>query len=163
LLADCSRVFVPGCGRGHDALLLAEAGHSVVGCDFAASAVESLRSSAAAKSLDVEARQCSIFDFASEPAASFDAVYEYTCFCAIDPELRDQYVDLVSHLVRPGGRMIFLAFPLEEREGPPHGLSLELLHSHFDESWTWIFDSASPRSPEGRRGKERIVLLERKS
>ena len=165
LLAGYSRVFVPGCGKGHDALLLAEEGHRVVACDFAASAVESVRSEARARSLDVDVRQCSIFDFAEEPAASFDSVYEYTCFCAIDPALRDQYVDLVTHLVRPGGRMIFMAFPLENRElpPPPHGLSLELLHGHFDESWTWIFDSESPRSPEPRRGKERIVLLERKT
>jgi SAM-dependent methyltransferase len=40
------RALVPGCGRGHDALALAQAGWGVVAVDFAASAIEEARAAA---------------------------------------------------------------------------------------------------------------------
>ena len=45
------RVVVPGCGRGHDALLFAEAGHQVTGLDFAPSAIAGARELATAAGL----------------------------------------------------------------------------------------------------------------
>lgn len=162
LLGAPGRVFVPGCGRGHDALLLAERGFDVVAVDFADTAISHVRSEATRRGLAIDARQADIFSIQSEPAGSFDALFEYTCFCAIDPALRPGYCDLVSHLVRPGGRMAFLAFPVEERpSGPPHGLDLDAIRELFAPRWRWVLHSQSPLSPAPRQGREFFVLLER--
>ena len=54
-----ARLAVPGCGRGHDARLLAAAGYAVTGFDFAEAAIAAARARAAADDDpdgDVEAR-----------------------------------------------------------------------------------------------------------
>ena len=163
LLSEHRRVFVPGCGRGYDALLLAERGHDVVAVDFADTAIRHVNEEAANRGLGVDARQADIFTLEAEPAASFDAVFEYTCFCAIDPALRPRYRDLVAHLLRPGGRILFMAFPLEERQdGPPHGLDIAALKALFGSHFDWRLDSAPLVSRGPRRGRERIVVLDRR-
>lgn len=164
LFGEKARVFVPGAGRGHDALLLAQYGHDVVAADFAEAAVAHLQSQADLRSLSVDARQCDIFDLDGEPEASFDGVFEYTCFCAIDPGFRERYRDLMTHLVRPGGLLVMFAFPIRERtgDGPPHGVSLDELRELFEPGWTWLFDSEPRTVPEARRSKERLVVWRRR-
>ena len=48
---------------------------------------------------------------------SFDYLLEYTCFCAIDPQRRTDYADLVARLLKTNGHYIDLAFPLDARAG----------------------------------------------
>ena len=106
LLRGRNRVLVPGCGRGHDAFALAESGHEVVVVDFAEQPIAEIRARALAADVSIEAVKADIFDLIEQPASSFDAVYEYTCFVAIDPGKRIAYRDMMSHLVRPGGRAV---------------------------------------------------------
>jgi len=68
-----ARVAVPGCGRGHDARLLAQRGYQAVGFDFAEAAVSEGRAAR------FERRD--IFTLAADFAGTFDAVWEYTCHC----------------------------------------------------------------------------------
>jgi len=79
-----ARVAVPGCGRGHDARLLARHGHQVSGFDFAEPAVAEARALARAEGVEVAFEQRDVFTLARDHAGAFDAVWEYTCFCAID-------------------------------------------------------------------------------
>lgn len=162
LLGRPGRVIVPGAGRGHDALRLAAAGFSVTAVDFSASAVQHMRQAAKARGLGIDVLQEDLLALTRLPAGHFDAAFEYTCFVAIDPALRPDYVRVLTHLVRPGGRLLFLAFPLGRTEpGPPHGLTLDELRTRFSGDWRWVLDTAPPLSPEPRRPAERLVLLER--
>ena len=83
-----ARVAVPGCGRGHDARLLARHGFAVTGFDFAEAAVTEARQLASRERLAATFERRDVFTLASDHGGLFDAVWEYTCFCAIDPDRR---------------------------------------------------------------------------
>ncbi len=72
-------VAVPGCGRGHDAHLLARRGYRVWGFDFAEPAIREARPRAAQAGLDVVFEQRDIFGLAEDYRGFFDGIWEYTC------------------------------------------------------------------------------------
>jgi SAM-dependent methyltransferase len=115
------RAIVPGCGRGHDALMLVERGWQVTGVDFAASAVAAARTAASSRGLAAEFVQLDWFTAADQPGwrGAFDLVVEHTCFCAIEPARRDDYVDTVAALLRPGGQLVGLLWACGREGGPP--------------------------------------------
>src|SRR5439155_837366 len=88
--AGPARVAVPGSGRGHDARLLARRGYRVWGFDFASAAIADARALAENEGVEVSYEERDIFTLARDRAGFFDAVWEYTCFCAIDPRGRDE-------------------------------------------------------------------------
>ncbi len=126
-LARAARVAVPGCGRGHDARLLAHHGHPTWGFDFAPTAVAEARRLAAAAFVAAGAGPAplvfevrDVFALAGAYPEAFDAVWEYTCFPAIDPARRAEYVDVLRRILIPGGRLLGLFFPVHgPREGGP--------------------------------------------
>jgi len=93
-------VLVPGCGLGHDVRALAAAGVPVVGLDLAPTAVAKARELPAAAG---EAYEVGDFlDPAWREARRFTAIWEHTCFCAIDPALRPRYPEAAADLLDPG-------------------------------------------------------------
>ena len=158
-----ARVAVPGAGRGHDARLLARSGHRVWGFDFAGAAVAEATALAQRDGVEVTCEQRDIFTLAAAYPGFFDGVWEYTCFCAIDPRRREEYVRLVHTILRPGGTLLACFFPLREgEEGPPFPVSRPeiegVLAPHFR-----IVESGPPAlSVEPRRGLEWLVRAERR-
>ncbi|MCI0610141.1 MAG: TPMT family class I SAM-dependent methyltransferase, partial [Anaerolineae bacterium] len=112
------RMIVLGAGRGHDARLFARHGFQVTAVDFASQAVQEMQRLADPES-PVEILQHDIFTLPETLTNSFNYVLEYTCFCAIDPNRRGEYADLVTRLLKPNGIYIDLAFPLDGRKGGP--------------------------------------------
>jgi methyl halide transferase len=82
------RVAVPGCERGHDARHLARRGHAVVGFDFSPVAIAEARALARSDGVAAEFAERDIFTLGLDYERTFDGVWEYTCFCAIDPRRR---------------------------------------------------------------------------
>lgn len=118
------RVAVPGCGRGHDARLLARHGYDVVGFDFADTAVADARQLARAEGVELSFEQRDLFTLHRDYTGAFDGVWEYTCFCAIDPRRRAEYVRLMATILKPGGWFLACFFPLRRRGGgPPFDMS----------------------------------------
>ena len=130
------RVLVPGCGRGHEAALLASLGFEVVGLDFSAEAVREARrlhgeqpgllTWVQADLLDAEA-----LDAAGLGSASCDGVLEHTCYCAIDPALRQAYRSTVSRLLQPEGWLLGLFWCHSRPGGPPYGSDADQLVADF--------------------------------
>ena len=115
-------MLVPGCGYGHDALLLARAGYRVIAVDFAPEPLEVVRHRAAVEGLPVEVLCEDLFCLPERMQEPVDMVLEYTCYCAIDPRRRPEYFQVLSHLLRPGGWLVGLFFPLSAETsagGPP--------------------------------------------
>ena len=164
LLRGRDRVVVPGCGRGHDVLQLSARGHLGVGVDFAPDAIALLDAAAAERGLTVESRVADIFSLLSEPAGSFDGAFEYTCFCAIDPSDRPRYRDLLTYLVRPGGRLVYPVFPTwrDVEGGPPWKVELAEVKALFAERWSVVLESEPLVTPEPRQTRETLLVLERK-
>lgn len=128
------RAIVPGCGRGHDALMLAARGWQVTGVDFATSAVVDARAAAAGRGIAAEFAQLDWFTAAEQPGwrGAFDLVVEHTCFCAIDPARRDAYVDVVHALLRPGGRLVGLIWSCGREGGPPFHADPAISRAQFE-------------------------------
>ncbi|HEY7436311.1 MAG TPA: methyltransferase domain-containing protein [Methylomirabilota bacterium] len=156
------RVAVPGAGRGHDARLLARHGYRVTAFDFADSAVAGARRLAAAEGVDVVIEQRDVFTLGQDYPGTFDGVWEYTCFCAIDPARREEYVRVLHAILRPGGLLLACFFPLREGgDGPPFPVSRADIDQALAGRFTVVRAGAPGRSAERRLNLEWLVEARR--
>ena len=122
------RALVPGCGRGHDVIELARRGFDALGVDFARSAVRDARALAARDRAPARFLERDLFSLLADPdrlepweplppleEGTIDLWWENTCYCAIEPARRGEYASIAARLVRRGGTLLFLAFPLDAR------------------------------------------------
>jgi SAM-dependent methyltransferase len=154
------RMLVPCAGRGHDAREFARHGFDVTAVDFSAYAVREMKR-LSDPDAPVEILQQDMFSLPRMFDGAFDYVLQYTCFCAIDPQRRGDYADLVARVLKPGGHYIDLAFPLDGRGGgPPFAVSVEDIVALFASrgfelvSRETLEDSVAPR----RNAEELLVL-----
>ena len=112
------RMIVLGAGRGHDAREFSRHGFQVTAVDFSEYVVGQMRE-LTDSTAPIEILQHDIFKLSDEINHTFDYLLEYTCFCAIDPQRRAEYADLVTRLLKPDSYYIDLAFPLDGRKGGP--------------------------------------------
>jgi hypothetical protein len=60
--------------------------------------------------------------------SKYDFVYDYTFLCALNPSIRNDWAKKMREVIKPGGELLTLIFPIIEKEGgPPYGVSLELV------------------------------------
>lgn len=164
-------VLVPGCGLGHDvrAIALASKGRvdRVVGLDISPTAV------AMASEIPTIGNELfqygDLFDLGDEYRAAFDWVWEHTCFCAIDPVLRNSYVAGVKRALKPGGSFlaVFYLNPYDNEHsrdgGPPHGCNVDDLRELFekDGAFSIVEHYVPKKSYPGREGLELVVRMVR--
>lgn len=159
-------VLVPGCGTGHDARAIATLGLKTLGLDLAPLAI------AAAEKFPLTGNESyelgDFLDPAWRQGKTFSAIWEHTCYCAIDPSRRPDYAAACKELIAPGGHLIGVFFltpndPGEEDEGPPFNATIEELDSRFAPEFeridSWVPEHAFP----GREGKEWVAIYRRKS
>ena len=157
-------VMVPGCGLGHDVRALAQLGIPVCGVDLAHSAVGKAREFPPVAEETFELGD--FLDPAWRAAREFSAVWEHTCFCAIDPADRPRYVEAVAACLPAGGLLAGVFFlnpydPGEETNGPPFGVTMAELDAGFS-PWFERLDGWVPQSSfPGREGREWIGLYRR--
>jgi hypothetical protein len=161
-------MIVLGAGRGHDAREFARWGFQVTAVDFSPHAVREMQR-LATPDAPIEILQSDIFTLPPAFDHSFDYVLEYTCFCAIDPQRRDEYADLVARLLRSpdprsgknGGIYIDLAFPLDARKGgPPFAVSLPEILVLFNKRGFTLLERRTPSdSVQQRRGLEELLIF----
>ena len=157
------RMIVLGAGRGHDAREFARHGFQVTAVDFSSQAVSEMHR-LAAPDAHVEILQQDIFTLPETLNQSFDYVLEYTCFCAIDPQRRSEYADLVTRLLKPNGIYIDLAFPLDGRKGgPPFAVSASEILDLFQARGFKLISREKPAdSISARRHAEELFLFQKK-
>eukprot|EP00257_Ricinus_communis_P021353 XP_015580826.1 probable thiol methyltransferase 2 isoform X1 [Ricinus communis] len=119
------RALIPGCGSGHDVIAIACPERYVVGLDIAEKAVK--KAEELSSSLP-NANYCTFLkaDFFSwQPTELFDLIFDYTFFCAIEPEMRSQWAIRIQDLLKPDGELITLIFPIDDHlGGPPYKVSV---------------------------------------
>ncbi|MEZ4286600.1 MAG: Smr/MutS family protein [Polyangiales bacterium] len=157
------RVFVGGCGAGHDLYTLAKADNDVVGVDL----------SSIARDRYLERRTkyrehvtFLIGDFFTIPIDGlFEAAWDYTFFCAIDPEQRDAWVRRVHSLLAPDGILAMLVFPIFDADqgyrGPPWPMSVDLVTKALG-GWFSVREVLEPsKSHPSRVGKEKLMIAKK--
>jgi SAM-dependent methyltransferase len=147
-------VAVPGCGTGHDVRAWAKVGFDVSGFDLAPSAIRLGQERTASAGLKAHF-QLSNF-LTDTPAQRFDWLFEHTLFCAIDPKLRDDYVQAVVRWLKPGGQFLAVHYMIPDKDGPPFGTTHEEIHQRFSPHFEMI-ESWVPRSYPNRTGLEWMV------
>lgn len=153
-------VLVPGCGPGHDVRILAAQGAAVTGLDLSPTGVTLARRHPPVAGERYV--QGDLFALPAEWNGRFDWVVEHTCFCAIPPERRHDYVAAVSRVLKPGGFYlgIFYMNP-DHPEGPPHGSTREEIEKLFGPFSDLLEEWVPQRAFEGREGRE-LCQLRRK-
>lgn len=134
-IAPC-RILLPGCGNGYEALTLAAAGFDVVAVDIAPSPVNTLKQLLADADLSAEVIQADLLDW--QPDTLFDAVYEQTCLCALNPELWAQYGAQLHRWLSADGQILTQFMQTNKDGGPPFHCDLDQMRELFPASrWQW--------------------------
>ncbi len=152
-------IYVPGCGSGHDVRALSTAANHVVGIDLAPLAIA--RANSFPKRGNEEYQLADLFALPAQWNGRFDVVFEHTCFCAIEPARRAQYVEAVVRLLKPGGLLLAIFFlnPDHDEEGPPHGVSREELEERFGAAFALEQEWVPVRTHPGREQRELMRIL----
>ncbi len=143
------RVLVPGCGSGHELLVLAGQGLQVRGLDYAPAAVEQARARVKAAGLGdasaVTVEQADVLTWQPAEAGVPDVVYEQTCLCALHPDHWQRYAAQLAHWLRPGGLLLALFMQARREsagegvvEGPPYHGDINAMRALFPATlWDW--------------------------
>jgi SAM-dependent methyltransferase len=164
VLHRARRVLVPGCGSGHDVRELARHGIPATGLDLAETAIASALRHPEVGGEDYIAGD--LFDPSWRTGRDFDAVWEHTCFCAIDPSLRPAYARTMAEIVPPGGHLVGVFYltpwdPGEDAVGPPFETSREEVTSLFAPWFALRGNHVPGKAYPGREGKEWLAVFER--
>jgi SAM-dependent methyltransferase len=160
------QILVPGCGRGHEVQLLGMRPQStVVGLDLSTTAIAQAREQAAGlkPAGEINFVVGDFFNLAPKLRGAFDWLVEHTCFCAIEPRLRPDYVLAAASALRAGGKIFGIFFINPDSEsGPPFPVSREelseLFAPHFALLSEWVPTEAFP----GREHRELVRVLQKR-
>ncbi|BGP14537.1 hypothetical protein JCM10213_001885 [Rhodosporidiobolus nylandii] len=158
------KALVAGCGKGYDATFFASKGVDALGIDISPTAVQRAQAFYAAQPnppTNVAFQVADFFSFDHEP---FAIAYDYTFFCAIPPSWREKWGKRYAEVIRPGGLLIALAFPLDgDREGgPPYSVSEEAYDKVLLLAFEKVYSRVPGKSSEGRAGRDKMLVYRKK-
>ena len=165
-LHQARRVLVPGCGSGHDVRELAGRGIGATGLDLSETAVAKAR--AVPRVGHEDYLSGNLFEADWRIGREFDAVWEHTCFCAIDPSLRPAYARAMAEILPVGGHLVGLYFltpwdPGEQEEGPPFAATREEIVELLSPWFELRKDRMPGRAYPGREGREWLAVFGRRN
>jgi methyl halide transferase len=154
-----TNILIPGCGNAWEAAALAERGYAnITLCDISPILCDKLQVRFAENpGIHVV---CADFFSLSGP---FDLVIEQTFFCALKPELRNDYAEQMAAIIKPGGLLAGLWFSVEfPFDGPPFGGNpndyIRLLQKEFE-----ILEAGPcDYSVKPRQGNEWFIVARKK-
>ena len=158
------KICILGCGKGYDAVMFAEQGFKVTAVDFSREAIKSLVRLKNKSSENLKILQENIFNLDKEFFEYFDYVIEQTCFCAIHPTQRLDYVSIVKNITKRNGKLIGLWFPLDKKiseGGPPYGTSVEEVKSYFSKHFQVEEEEFSKLSVSPRINREKLIIFKK--
>lgn len=156
-------VIILGCGTGLEPLEFARRGFQVTGVDLSALAVERAKAKAQTAKTSVDYIHSDIFALGEFFNGRFDYVFEQTCFCAIDPGRRPDYVELVTRLLKPRGVHFGVFFDVNVESPPPFGVTEDEIHERFAPHFVFDSFAKSTESFAQRADKEWLFCFRKRS
>lgn len=154
------KILIPGCGNAYEAEYLLENGfQNVTLVDISNVLIKQLEDRFYPGFRD----QLHIVhgDFFKLEGA-YDLIIEQTFFCALDPSYREDYVQKMHQLLKPGGKLVGLLFNRQfEHQGPPYGGSREEYLAYFEGLFSLKIFEACYNSIPPRQGNELFMCLEK--
>jgi len=163
------RALVPGCGKGYDATFIAsDFGLDTLAIDISPTALQAARDyfNNRPEGLfhgKVSFEEVDFFKFSVPDEQKFSLIYDYTFFVAIPPTLRNDWGRQMSALLKRGGYLITLIYPLNLPllGGPPFHVIPEHYVDVLGEGWETVLDKVPQESIPTRVGRERLVVYRR--
>lgn len=152
------KIVIPGAGNGYEFDYFVEQGFkNVTVIDIAEQPIKNLKKRNP-KYID-NFIQADFFDLTEK----FDLVLEQTFFCALNPELRHDYVTKMHSILNENGKIagLLFDFPLTE-VGPPFGGSEQEYLSMFSEKFIVKKLEKAYNSIKPRKDKELFFIFEKK-
>jgi SAM-dependent methyltransferase len=152
------KILIPGAGNGYEFDYLIQKGfNNIYVVDLAPTPLENILNR------NTEFQKNIIQSDFFKLNQKFDLIIEQTFFCALNPNLRSNYVIKMHELLNPGGKIagLLFNFPLTE-EGPPFGGSVEEYKSLFSETFELKTLEKAYNSIKPRANKELFFIFEKK-
>ncbi|KAH9844042.1 S-adenosyl-L-methionine-dependent methyltransferase [Rhodofomes roseus] len=161
-LPETGKAFVPGCGRGYDALTIASLlGYETLATDISPAAVEAAKKFVASMNNPASSKvRLEVKDFFVEQGP-YDLVYDYTFFVALPPSQRGDWGRQMTALVKPGGYLVTLLFPILDQPqdvGPPFRARHEDYVQALGSGWQKVVDEVPKDSLPTHQGIERLLV-----
>lgn len=153
------KILIPGCGNAYEAKQLWQMGfRNIFLLDYALLPLQKFQSELP----EFPVAQLLHLDFFSLQD-QFDLVLEQTFFCALDPNLREKYVQHMHQIIRPNGHLAGLLFddPLFS-DHPPYGGNKALYQKLFEPKFKIKKMETAYNSIPARQGRELFFILQPK-
>lgn len=152
---DCS-ILIPGGGNSYEALYLLEQGFTdITVIDLAPAVTEKLKQQTVTNADKIKIITGDFFDLEGQ----YDLILEQTFFCAIDPELRKQYVIKMAALLKPYGKLVGVLFNRSFEGGPPFGGNETEYNHLFSSTFRHIRMEPCYNSIPPRVGSELFIVM----
>ncbi len=153
------KILIPGCGNAYEAEYLFKQGFkNVFIVDIAPEAVKSFKK----RVPDFPESNIILSDF-FELNQTWDLIIEQTFFCALNPAIREKYVQKMHKILAPNGKLVGLLFNCElNTEHPPFGGFKEEYEKLFSSYFNIKTMETCYNSIEPRKERELFIILEKK-
>ena len=154
------RILIPGGGNAYEAEYLHSKGFkNVYVVDISKTALSNIK-----KRVPTFPSPHLIHKNFFELEMTFDLMIEQTFFCAINPELREQYVSKSYQILSTKGKVVGLLFdaPLNS-DKPPFGGCKQDYVEHFKNQFNILLMEDSHNSHKSRLGKELFFIIQKKN
>ena len=152
------RILIPGCGNAYEAQYLHQLGFAnIYVIDIAQAALDSFQQ----RVPEFPSQHLVCGDFFAH-STSYDLILEQTFYCAIDPSLRDRYVQKMHDLLVPSGKLVGLLWddPMFA-DHPPYGGSIAEYRERFSPLFELKTLEACHNSIKPRAGREAFIIAQK--
>lgn len=152
-------ILIPGCGNAYEAEYLIEKGFTnITLIDIAEVVVKSLK-----EKFKNQPNIKIIHQDFFELEGKFDLIFEQTFFCALDPSLREKYIEKITHLLSHNGKLVGVLFKREFGNlTPPFGGTFDEYFSLFNQKLTIEKMENCYNSIKPRAGSELFISIKLK-
>jgi len=150
------KILIPGAGNSHEAEYIHNQGFTnLYVCDISNVPLDNLKERVTTFPID-NLIHGNFFEIQDK----FDLVLEQTFFCALNPSLRQDYIEQMSKIIKPNGKLIGLLFSIEfDREGPPFGGVINNYKAMFSKKFDIRVITPCTNSIESRMGSELFINM----
>jgi len=150
------KILIPGAGISHEAEYIHNQGFTnLYVCDISNVPLDNLKDRVTTFPVD-NLIHGNFFEIQDE----FDLVLEQTFFCALNPLLRQDYIEQMSKIIKPKGNLIGLLFSMEfDKEGPPFGGVINNYKAMFSKKFDIRVITPCTNSIESRMGSELFINM----
>ncbi|OYZ03023.1 MAG: SAM-dependent methyltransferase [Sphingobacteriia bacterium 28-36-52] len=147
-------ILIPGAGNSYEAVYLMEQGFTnITVIDIAPAVIKALQLKYPNQH-NIQFIETDFFKWKGQ----YDLILEQTFFCALVPELRNNYVKHMASLLKPKGKLVGLLFNRAFEGGPPFGGDLVSYHQLFESYFSFETIAACHNSVAPRANSELFFI-----